>query len=134
MYNTLFSSDLSKMEFGGIGCPKAVDIPRLLSHIVYLNWIKHNPNRYLKFSCHIYLNKLINSVFVVILKKLYHFCIFNSGVLNSAQEVIFTRITCWNFQKTCSLTIYRKFFGIIYLISLDNVKPNRAKKSQNQRL
>ena len=30
-----FFSDLSKFEFGGLGAPKAVDIPKLISHVVF---------------------------------------------------------------------------------------------------
>ena len=45
-----FFSDLSKFEFGGLGAPKAVDIPKLISHVVYLNTMKHDPNRGFEFT------------------------------------------------------------------------------------
>ena len=32
-----FSSELTQMEFTGIGCPKSVDIPRLISYVTSLN-------------------------------------------------------------------------------------------------
>ena len=35
-----FFSDLTHMEFSGLGCPKAVDIPRLITHVTKLNSIK----------------------------------------------------------------------------------------------
>ena len=38
-----FFSDLARYEFSGLGTPKAVDIPKLISHIVYVNTIKHDP-------------------------------------------------------------------------------------------
>ena len=37
-----FFSKLTSMEFSGLGCPKAVDIPRLRSHITELNSIRHD--------------------------------------------------------------------------------------------
>ena len=37
-----FFSELTSMEFSGLGCPKAVDIPRLISHITELNAIHHD--------------------------------------------------------------------------------------------
>ena len=37
-----FFSDLTHMEFSGLGCPKAVDIPRLITHVTELNSIKHD--------------------------------------------------------------------------------------------
>ena len=40
-----FFSDLTNMEFSGLGCPKAVDIPRLITHITQLNTIHHNKAR-----------------------------------------------------------------------------------------
>ena len=40
-----FFSDLTRAEFTGLGMPKAVDIPRLLSRVVALNSIKHDPDR-----------------------------------------------------------------------------------------
>ena len=45
-----FFSDLSKFEFGGLGAPKAVDIPKLISHVVYLNTTKHDPKRGFEFT------------------------------------------------------------------------------------
>ena len=39
-----FFSELTSMEFSGLGFPKAVDIPRLISHITELNSIRHDPN------------------------------------------------------------------------------------------
>ena len=40
-----FFSDLTNMEFSGLGCPKAVDIPRLITHVTQLNTIRHNKER-----------------------------------------------------------------------------------------
>ena len=40
-----FFSDLSCFEFSGLGAPKAVDIPKLISHVVHINTTKHDPNR-----------------------------------------------------------------------------------------
>ena len=37
-----FFSKLTAMEFSGLGCPKAVDIPRLISHVTELNSIQHD--------------------------------------------------------------------------------------------
>ena len=37
-----FFSELTSMEFSGLGCPKAVDIPRLISHVTELNTIRHD--------------------------------------------------------------------------------------------
>ena len=31
-----FFSDLTRYEFSGLGAPKAVDIPKLLSHVVHI--------------------------------------------------------------------------------------------------
>ena len=45
-----FFSDLNRFEFSGLGAPKAVDIPKLISHIVYINSVKHDPNRGFEFS------------------------------------------------------------------------------------
>ena len=45
-----FFSDLSKFEFGGLAAPKAVDIPKLISHIVYLNTTKHDQKRGFEFT------------------------------------------------------------------------------------
>ena len=40
-----FFSELTNMEFSGLGCPKAVDIPRLISHVTELNNIRHELDR-----------------------------------------------------------------------------------------
>ena len=40
-----FFSELTNMEFSGLGCPKAVDIPRLISHVTELNNICHKLDR-----------------------------------------------------------------------------------------
>ena len=45
-----FFSDLSKFEFGGLGDPKAVDISKLISYVMYLNTMKHDPNRGFEFT------------------------------------------------------------------------------------
>ena len=45
-----FFSDLTRYEFSGLGAPKAVDIPKLISHIVYVNTIKHDPDRGFEFT------------------------------------------------------------------------------------
>ena len=45
-----FFSDLTNMEFSGLGCPKAVDIPRLITHVTQLNTIHHNKARGFVFS------------------------------------------------------------------------------------
>ena len=37
-----FFLDLTRYEFSGLGAPKAIDIPKLISHIVYVNTIKHD--------------------------------------------------------------------------------------------
>ena len=37
-----FFSELTSMEFSGLGCSKAVDIPRLISHVTELNAIRHD--------------------------------------------------------------------------------------------
>ena len=37
-----FFSDLARYEFSGLGAPKAVDIPKLISHVVHLNTMKHD--------------------------------------------------------------------------------------------
>ena len=37
-----FFSDLTHMEFSRLGCPKAVDIPQLITHVTELNSIKHD--------------------------------------------------------------------------------------------
>ena len=38
------------MEFSGLGCPKAVDIPRLRSHVTELNSIGHDSSRGFVFN------------------------------------------------------------------------------------
>ena len=40
-----FFGDLTRMEFSGMGCLKSCDIPKLISHIVELNAVKHDPER-----------------------------------------------------------------------------------------
>ena len=40
-----FFSELTSMEFSGLGCPKAVDIPKLISHVTELNSIRHDSGR-----------------------------------------------------------------------------------------
>ena len=45
-----FFSDFTNMEFSGIRCPKAVDIPRLIAHVTQLNTIHHNKARGFVFS------------------------------------------------------------------------------------
>ena len=45
-----FFSNLTNMEFSGLGCPKAVGIPRLITHITQLNTIRHNKVRGFVFS------------------------------------------------------------------------------------
>ena len=45
-----FFSELTAMEFSGLGCPKAVDIPQLISHVTELNSIRHDTDRGFVFS------------------------------------------------------------------------------------
>ena len=45
-----FFCDITHMEFSGLGCPKAVDIPRLITHVTELNTIRHDPNHGFTFS------------------------------------------------------------------------------------
>ena len=45
-----FFSDLTRYEFSGLGAPKAVDIPKLISHIVHINTTKHDPERGFEFT------------------------------------------------------------------------------------
>ena len=45
-----FFSEITAMEFSGLGCPKAVDIPRLISHITELNAIRHDVDRGFVFN------------------------------------------------------------------------------------
>ena len=40
-----FFLDLTRYEFSSLGAPKAVDIPKLISRIVHVNTIKHDPVR-----------------------------------------------------------------------------------------
>ena len=44
-----FFSELTNMEFSGLGCPKAVDIPRVISHVTELNNIRHELDRGFSF-------------------------------------------------------------------------------------
>ena len=44
-----FFSELTNMEFSGLDCPKAVDIPRLISHVTELNNIHHELDRGFSF-------------------------------------------------------------------------------------
>ena len=45
-----FFSDITHMEFSGLGCPKAVDIPCLITYVTELNTIRHDPNHGFAFS------------------------------------------------------------------------------------
>ena len=45
-----FFSDLTRYEFSGLGAPKSVDIPKLISHVVHINTTKHNPDRGFEFT------------------------------------------------------------------------------------
>ena len=45
-----FFSDLTRMEFSGLGTPKSCDIPKLISHLVELNRVKYDPDRGFKFN------------------------------------------------------------------------------------
>ena len=45
-----FFSEITAMEFSGLGCPKAVDIPRLISHVTELNAIRHDVDRGFVFN------------------------------------------------------------------------------------
>ena len=45
-----FFSDLTHMEFSGLGCPKAVDIPWLITHVTELNSIKHDLQQGFSFN------------------------------------------------------------------------------------
>ena len=38
------------MKFSGLGCPKAVDIPRLITHVTQLNAIRHDPHGGFSFN------------------------------------------------------------------------------------
>ena len=44
-----FFSDLLQFEFGGLGAPKAVDIPKLISHVIHINTTKHDPEHGFEF-------------------------------------------------------------------------------------
>lgn len=44
-----FFSDLTRSEFTGLGMPKAVDVPKLISRTVKLNAIKHSADRGFEF-------------------------------------------------------------------------------------
>ena len=45
-----FFADLTRMEFSGLGTPKSCDIPKLISHLVELNRVKHDPHRGFEFN------------------------------------------------------------------------------------
>ena len=45
-----FFSDLNRFEFSGLGAPKSVDIPKLITHIVHVNTTKHDPKHGFKFT------------------------------------------------------------------------------------
>ena len=45
-----FFSDLTQMEFSGLSTPKSCDIPKLISHLVELNRVKHDPDRGFEFN------------------------------------------------------------------------------------
>ena len=45
-----FFSEITAMEFSSLGCPKAVDIPRLISHVTELNAIRHDVDRGFVFN------------------------------------------------------------------------------------
>ena len=45
-----FFSDLNRFEFSGLGAPKSVDIPKLITHIVHVNTLKHDPNCGFEFT------------------------------------------------------------------------------------
>ena len=45
-----FFSDLNRFEFSGLGAPRSVDIPKLITHIVHVNTTKHDPKRGFKFT------------------------------------------------------------------------------------
>ena len=45
-----FFSELTRMEFSGLGTPKSSDILKLISHIIQLNQVKHDPDRGFEFT------------------------------------------------------------------------------------
>ena len=45
-----FFSELTHMEFSGLGTRKSSNIPKLISHIVQLNQVKHDPDRGFEFT------------------------------------------------------------------------------------
>ena len=45
-----FFSDLTRFEFSGLGAPKSVDIPKLITHVVHINSTKHDPDRGFEFT------------------------------------------------------------------------------------
>ena len=45
-----FFSDLVRYEFSGLGALKAVDIPKLISHVVHLNTTKHDSERGFEYT------------------------------------------------------------------------------------
>ena len=69
-----FFSDLNGFEFSGLGAPKSVDIPKLITHIVHVNTTKHDPNVVSNLllvqeiiihvtCCHLMLHFLVKSTF-----------------------------------------------------------------------
>ena len=56
-----FFSDLTRYEFSGLGAPKSVDIPKLISHVVHINATKHNPYR--GFEIHYKYTRQLPSIF-----------------------------------------------------------------------
>ena len=45
-----FFSDLNRFEFSSLGAPRSVDIPKLITHIVHVNTMKHDPKHGFKFT------------------------------------------------------------------------------------
>ena len=45
-----FFSDLNWFKFSGLGAPKSVDIPKLITHIVHVNTTKHDPKCGFEFT------------------------------------------------------------------------------------
>ena len=41
---------MNRFEFSGLGAPKSVDFPKLITHIVHVNTTKHDPKRGFEFS------------------------------------------------------------------------------------
>ena len=46
----VFFSDLNRFVFSGLGTPKSVDIPKLITHIVHVNTTKHDPKCGFEFT------------------------------------------------------------------------------------